>query len=388
MASLLVCMSSLMLIFSICAYVFQLVTDGRRRLPPGPRPLPLIGNLLDLVSELPHRSLARLARRHGPLMTVRLGTMATVVVSSPSTARELLHTHNSILTGRNPPDAWLAHGHGANSVFVLPLGHKWRALRRVGTEHLLSTRHLNGERMRPLLRDAAVGLVHRVAAELAAAPVEVGRAVSTAAMGLQWQAMFSAGLDDTDDDDAVLLDAAREAVALSLKSNVSNLFPALAVADLQARFSSPVETFYWRSRASRASVAASRDGWQSFTGGLMSRLSGGRRMQARQEDGGRSSLGEKDLLDGMLDTLEQGNGGGVVTINRDMMRTFLTVCKMHLIRAGLPSQLGSARLGSVQLVRVTSWLGSARYLNELEYWLGSARYELELARELARQARR
>ncbi|TVU39804.1 hypothetical protein EJB05_13244, partial [Eragrostis curvula] len=343
MASLLVCMSSLMLIFSICAYVFQLVTDGRRRLPPGPRPLPLIGNLLDLVNELPHRSLARLARRHGPLMTVRLGTMATVVVSSPSTARELLHTHNSILTGHNPPDAWLAHGHGANSVFVLPLGHKWRALRRVGTEHLLSTRHLNGERMRPLLRDAAVGLVHRVAAELAAAPVEVGRAVSTAAMGLQWQAMFSAGLDDTDDDDAVLLDAAREAVALSLKPNVSDLFPALAVADLQARFSSPVETFYWRSRTLplkltywKISDTSFQERWPCLQG-VRRRFARRvaivyrrideqieRRMQARQEDGGRSSLGEKDLLDGMLDTLEQGNGGGVVTINRDMMRTFLT----------------------------------------------------------------
>jgi hypothetical protein len=41
---------------------------------------------------------------------------------------------------------------------------------------------------------------------------------------------------------------------------------------------------------------------------------------------------------------------------------------------------GSARLGSFWLVRITSQLSSARYLNEPESQLGSARYELELAR--------
>jgi hypothetical protein len=39
-----------------------------------------------------------------------------------------------------------------------------------------------------------------------------------------------------------------------------------------------------------------------------------------------------------------------------------------------------ARLGSFWLVRITSQLGSALYLNEPESQLGSARYELELAR--------
>jgi hypothetical protein len=39
-----------------------------------------------------------------------------------------------------------------------------------------------------------------------------------------------------------------------------------------------------------------------------------------------------------------------------------------------------ARLGSFWLVRITSQLGSARYLNEPKSQLGSARYELELAR--------
>jgi hypothetical protein len=56
-------------------------------------------------------------------------------------------------------------------------------------------------------------------------------AAFTALMDLHWRAMFSAGLDDAAA--RALHDAAREAVALSLKPNVLDFFPALAAADLQ-----------------------------------------------------------------------------------------------------------------------------------------------------------
>ena len=315
MAFFLVCMSTLLFI-SISSYVFQLLADRHRRLPPGPRPLPLIGNLLDVGSEeLPHRSLARLAGRHGPLITVRLGTLLTIVASSPSTAREILQTHNGSLTGRTPPDAWRALGHAANSVFVLPPDRRWRALRRIGTEHLLSARQLDGARVRPLLRDGVLDLLRRVselsaAAAEAEAPVEVVHAVFAALMELQWRAMFSAGLDDAAA--RALHDAAREAVALSLKPNVSDFFPALAAADLQG-----VRRGFGRRMA------------------IVYRLVDEeieRRMRHRREAagaaGGVSSCElTKDLLDVMLDmSSEQGKDGGVmISVNRDVMRTFLAV---------------------------------------------------------------
>ncbi|RLN36415.1 geraniol 8-hydroxylase-like [Panicum miliaceum] len=225
-----------------CA-VRQLLADRRRQLRPGPTPLPFIGNLLDVTSELPHhRSLARLARRHGPLMTVRLGTLVTVVASSPSTAREVLQTHNGGLNGRSPPDAWLALGHAANSVFVLPPG-------RIGascSRWAWTTRR---------------------------------RARCTTPRGRPWR-------------------------ALSLKPNVSDFFLALAAADLQGvrrRFARRVAMVY-----------------------QMIDEQVERRMRGRREAGGGSS-GEKDLLDVMLDMSEQGKDDGVVTVNRDVIRPFLTM---------------------------------------------------------------
>ncbi|CAN6333794.1 unnamed protein product [Urochloa humidicola] len=140
----LLCMSSLLLLVLSC-YAVQLLKDARSHLPPGPSPLKIIVSILHMSRELPHRPLARLAERYGPLMALplRLGTSLLIVASSPSTAREVLQTHNGSLSGRTTTDAWRGGGHAANSVIVLPPRcRKWRALRRLGTARLFSPRRL------------------------------------------------------------------------------------------------------------------------------------------------------------------------------------------------------------------------------------------------------
>ncbi|KAF8722227.1 hypothetical protein HU200_022535 [Digitaria exilis] len=94
------------LLVSLLAVVYLLHHDRRRRhdLPPGPRPLPIIGSL-HLLGTQPHRSLARLAKTHGPLISLRLGTVTTVVASSPSAAREILQRHDAVFSNRSVPDA-------------------------------------------------------------------------------------------------------------------------------------------------------------------------------------------------------------------------------------------------------------------------------------------
>ncbi|CAO1940993.1 unnamed protein product [Urochloa humidicola] len=53
-------------------------SSGRRdraglNLPPGPWPLPVIGNMHRLLGTLPHHAMRRLAQRHGAVMLLRLG---------------------------------------------------------------------------------------------------------------------------------------------------------------------------------------------------------------------------------------------------------------------------------------------------------------------------
>uniref|UniRef100_A0A0E0M642 Cytochrome P450 family protein n=1 Tax=Oryza punctata TaxID=4537 RepID=A0A0E0M642_ORYPU len=298
MAFLLVCIVlSLLLVLS--SHLLQLITAARRRLPPGPCPLPLIGNLLD-IGDLPHRSFARLAERYGPLMTVRLGAATCVVASSPATARAVLQTHNASLAGRGLQDAWHAGGHAENSVFVLPPSRKWRLLRKLATAHLFSRRKLAV--LTPLRDEIVGGLLRRVAEHAdRCAPVDVGRLVLAANVELLWSAMFSSCLDTATFDE--LCDVAREAAVLLGTPNVSDFFPALAAFDLQGLRRRLAELMKNTYRLVDTQID--------------------HRMRCRELPGG---LGEaKDLLDVLLDMSEQERkDGDDEVISRDLMRALLT----------------------------------------------------------------
>jgi hypothetical protein len=266
--------------------------------------LPIIGNLL-AMSSLPHRSLARLAERYGPLMTVRLGTNLVIVASSPSTAREILQTHCASLSGRSaPPDAWRARGHSDNSIFVLQPScdgdHKWRTVRR-----------LSPKRQEPLRRDVVRGLLRDVSEQAAAsgaggAPVSVGRVTFAAMVRLLGRAMFSAELDAVTSQE--IHDCVREAIVLFTAPNVSDFFPAVAAADVQGL-------------RRRMSTLIARS-YQVMDRQIEQRL------QERGVGGARDRA--NDLLDVMLDMSESQEVGSGLTVNRALMRAFFTVSRKIL----------------------------------------------------------
>ncbi|XP_010556204.1 PREDICTED: cytochrome P450 71B6-like [Tarenaya hassleriana] len=73
--------------------LFAKLLRSPENLPPCPPTLPFIGNLHQL-GNLPHRGLRDLSRRFGPVITVFLGSVRTVVVHSPETAEEVLKIHD------------------------------------------------------------------------------------------------------------------------------------------------------------------------------------------------------------------------------------------------------------------------------------------------------
>ncbi|CAN1257872.1 Cytochrome P450 76T24 [Linum perenne] len=76
------------------------------KLPPGPARLPIIGNLHN-VGEKPHKSLAELASVHGPLMSLKLGQVTTIVASSAEVAKEILHKHDLFVAGTDTTSSTL-----------------------------------------------------------------------------------------------------------------------------------------------------------------------------------------------------------------------------------------------------------------------------------------
>jgi 4-hydroxyphenylacetaldehyde oxime monooxygenase len=115
---------------------------GRLHLPPGPLRLPVLGNLHQIMGALPHRSLRELARRHGPVMQLWLGTVPTVAVSSAEAAREVLKTHDAACCSRpdTPGARRLSYGH--KDVAFVPYSDYWREMRKLFIVELLSMRRV------------------------------------------------------------------------------------------------------------------------------------------------------------------------------------------------------------------------------------------------------
>ncbi|RLM55461.1 premnaspirodiene oxygenase-like [Panicum miliaceum] len=114
--------------------------------PPGPWRLPVIGSLHHLVGALPHRAMRDLARRHGPLMLLRLGQLPVVVASSPDAAREVMRTHDAAFATRPRTATIRELTRDGLGVAFAPHGEHWRQLRKLCVTELLSARRVRSLR--------------------------------------------------------------------------------------------------------------------------------------------------------------------------------------------------------------------------------------------------
>lgn len=164
------------------------------KLPPGPKPLPVIGNLHQL-GDKPHKSLAELAKLHGPLMSLKLGQVPTIVVSSPAMAKEVLQTHDQHLSNRTIPDAVCAHDHQLMGLPWIPVSNLWRSLRKICNTQLFSVKVLDANQQ--LRRRKVKELFEYVKRSgVNGEAVDIGREAFTTTLNLLSNTIFSVDLAD------------------------------------------------------------------------------------------------------------------------------------------------------------------------------------------------
>ncbi|CAN6438960.1 unnamed protein product [Victoria cruziana] len=184
-------------IICVCMWLRLLRLTAGARLPPGPPGLPVFGNMFQLGSQArSHQGLAKLAAKYGPLMTLRLGCMRTVVVSSSAAAREMFKVHDSSLAGRTLYEAMKVDvaekNHG--SIITAQYGASWRLLRRLCSREFFTNSKLNAMKtIRNNCMDDMVGFI-RDESDRGKKDVEVAKFVFFMNFNLLGNLMFSRNL--------------------------------------------------------------------------------------------------------------------------------------------------------------------------------------------------
>ncbi|XP_060761772.1 cytochrome P450 2C42 [Neoarius graeffei] len=96
--------------------------------PPGPKPLPLLGNLLTMDTRAPFKTFLKWSKTYGPVMTVHLGPKKAVVLVGYDTVKEALVDNAEDFVDRAtiPFLYTVVKGYG----FAISNGERWRQLRR------------------------------------------------------------------------------------------------------------------------------------------------------------------------------------------------------------------------------------------------------------------
>lgn len=117
------------------------LSSNKNKLPPGPPRWPIVGNLLQL-GPLPHRDLASLCDKYGPLVYLKLGNIDAITTNDPEIIREILFCQDDVFASRPHTLAAVHLAYGCGDVALAPLGPHWKRMRRICMEHLLTTKRL------------------------------------------------------------------------------------------------------------------------------------------------------------------------------------------------------------------------------------------------------
>ncbi|XP_077130960.1 cytochrome P450 2K4-like [Ranitomeya variabilis] len=118
----------LAIFIALFIYWINGIKKSTAKMPPGPMPLPVIGNLNLLDLEKPHESLMQLSEQYGEVFTLHFGPKKMVILAGYKIIKEALVTRAEDFSERpiTPLFDIISNGHG----IVFSNGETWRSMRR------------------------------------------------------------------------------------------------------------------------------------------------------------------------------------------------------------------------------------------------------------------
>ncbi|XP_044478142.1 carnosic acid synthase-like [Mangifera indica] len=222
--------SSLISLFFL-KWTFTKSTNPIPPCPPGPRGIPFLGNLLSLDPEL-HTYFAHLAHSYGPIFQLRLGNKIGVILTSPSSARQVLKDHDIAFANRDVPVTVRVATQGGRDIAWNQYGPEWRVLRKICVLKMLSNKTLDSvyDLRRREIRQTVGYLYSRVGS-----PVNVGEQMFLTILNVITNMLWGGSVQGAERASlgGLFRNLISELTDLLSRPNISDFYPGLARFDLQ-----------------------------------------------------------------------------------------------------------------------------------------------------------
>ncbi|KAF2324661.1 hypothetical protein GH714_016001 [Hevea brasiliensis] len=130
------------------------------RLPPGPKGLPLVGNLFQLDNSNVQKYLWQLSNQYGPLMSLRLGLKQTLIVSSAKMVKEVLKTQDLEFCNRPPLLGLQRLSFNGLDLAFAHYDAYWREMRKIFVVYLFNSNRVQD--FRPIREDEVSHMLENI----------------------------------------------------------------------------------------------------------------------------------------------------------------------------------------------------------------------------------
>ncbi|GAB2267101.1 hypothetical protein Dimus_002086 [Dionaea muscipula] len=159
MALLLLPLAAAIIIIFITLSFYYTTQKLRYKLPPGPKPWPVVGNLYD-VKPVRFRCFYDWSKVYGPIISVWFGSTLNVIVSSSELAREVLKERDQQLADRHRSRSAARFSRDGKDLIWADYGPHYVKVRKVCTLELFSPKRLDA--LRPIREDEVTAMIHSI----------------------------------------------------------------------------------------------------------------------------------------------------------------------------------------------------------------------------------
>lgn len=164
-----------------------------------------------------------MAKKHGPLIYLRLGQVPTIVVSSPEFAKEVVTTHDVIFSSRPNLVATEILSYNSTNIAFAPYGKYWKQLRKICRQELLSTERVQS--YQPVREEVLSNLIKWIASHVGS-PINLTERIYWATFSIVSRAAFG---KKSKLDQEKFIRVVNEAIKVAAGFEVADLFPSVKI---------------------------------------------------------------------------------------------------------------------------------------------------------------